>query len=128
MIPYLTFKFEDYVQLLKEFQTKLDPKLIGILATIASYMWQKYEIETVITCLVRSIQYNSDMGGRELSAHIIQDGYYCRAADIRTRHLTRKQIKDLIGFIESLYGNKVCIVYEGDHIHVNINWQWATAA
>lgn len=102
-----------------QYRNEIDPKLRAVLLDIDFWLKTIHNVEMVVTCLNRTAEYNSKIGGRPQSAHL--DG---RAADIRTWNLGGGVVEELIERTQKVWGDMVHIIQHvgtGPHIHLNIN-------
>ena len=116
-------------QLQREFNERLDPKARAFYLEIEDYVYSKYAVRLVITCIERTVTENEKVGGVKLSAHVKRPGYYVRAVDVRAKDLSTQIITDIIGHTKRVWGDAVHILaHEGTayHIHMNVNLGHAT--
>ena len=117
-------------QLQREFNERLDPKARAFYLEIEDYVYSKYAVRLVITCIERTVTENEKVGGVKLSAHVKRPGYYVRALDVRAKDLSTQIITDIISHAKRVWGDMVHILAHGGtayHIHMNVNLGYATS-
>lgn len=100
----------------------IDPRICAILLALAEWTMRKWGIGVVITCLNRTTLENVKVGGSIYSAHLRG-----RAADIRSYTFTDQQIKGIIEYLDTAWGDFLYVKYHnsgnGPHIHINIRYK-----
>ena len=113
-----------------EFYNALDPRLKGLIHTLADWQAGRLDLPLVITCIIRDPIENAQVNGRPQSAHIMVPGQtYARAIDIRNHDLTEKQQEDRRAFIQIWNRGLPSPMFHvidhnsghGNHTHININ-------
>lgn len=114
---------EYQARLHKELDEGIDPRLGAYLLETADYVWRKYKKHLVITCLYRTLEENTAVGGKPYSAHPRR-----RAGDFRTWNLTKEIVNDIEERTHRIWGDFIYIkVHDsgsGMHIHVNIPYRF----
>jgi hypothetical protein len=122
------------LRLREEFETKLDPRLRALLLEVGRWQMATFGIPLVVTCLIRTLSENMDVGGKQDSSHILKAGdSYARAADLRNHDLTAEQAKQRRDYILIHFNWKVPLLFHvldhdsghGAHTHININYSYA---
>lgn len=122
----VVFKPEEKERLEREFNKEIDRRLFAVLIGLAAWMKATWGIPLFIVCLIRTIEENAAVGGKENSAHL---PYRKAAADIRVWELTDDQIATIKKYLLDAWGpDFLCVVTQdhgtGPHIHVNINFKY----
>lgn len=112
----------------------LDPRIKGLLLALALWQFLKWGIPLTITCIVRTLQENKDVGGQDNSAHILRPGQlWARAVDLRNHDLTEQQQAERREFVLSHwnFGQMPAMFHmidhdsgHGQHTHLNLNYQY----
>lgn len=104
---------------------KTDPKLQAILFEADHWMRCKYNLPITVTCLIRSVEENKQVGGSPVSAHLSG-----RAADLRSRNYSKEQTLKLVEHISYVWGEMVYCIHHshgtGPHIHLNVRIAYST--
>lgn len=118
---------DDSSRLQDEFKTKIDLRLQFLLLELAAFIWDRWQKQTTITCLLRTPTENDALpGSNPQSAHIRGD-----AADLRTHNYTNIEVDEIVKYVKHHWGEVVhCIFHNpggnAPHIHININWPFST--
>jgi len=127
----VSIKHKDPIRHRQEFMRDLDPRLRWMLVNIAARARRELGVETITTCIGRTVEENRAVGGIEQSAHLYRPGYYLRAVDLRTRHMSDDAIREYLNYfkpwqaIAGLLHVKYHNSGSGNHIHVNVNHSFA---
>ncbi len=100
----------------------VDPRLKAFFLGLADHTRQKYDKGIILTCLIRSVEYNLSIGGNPKSAHLPSEG---RAGDIRSRTFTAEEAAEIVAWVKMVWGNFIHFIHHnsgnGEHFHANIN-------
>jgi len=104
-----------------DWQDLVDPRLCAVLLALAEWAMRKWNKGIVITCLNRTTLENAKVGGSIYSAHLRG-----RAADIRSRTFTDEQLRQIVDYLNLVWGDLLYVKYHnsgsGPHIHINIKY------
>lgn len=117
----LGFKREDEALLRHQFRTVTHTVLQAILFGAAFWLWVNYNIVLTITCLRRTPDENKAAKGKPTSRHLETP---CPAVDIRIRDLQKEAILGLVDYLTRTWGDKVYVLLEKDHIHLQLSRQF----
>lgn len=118
----LKFKRNDN-RLIREYLHEIDPRLAAVLWELANYAQRNFKYDITVTCLNRTVEENTAVGGSPTSAHLDN-----RAADIRCNDIPVDIAEDLIKHLKTVWGEDFLFVLRHGkganvHIHVNINYK-----
>ena len=106
-----------------QFEDFLDPRLQAFMFWLEYYIDLKYKKDVTVTCVNRTLKENKSVGGIKDSAHLVG-----RGIDIRSWCYSLEEIKQLVKFVNDVWGDFIYITYHnsgsGDHIHINISWKY----
>jgi len=113
------------VKLEKEWD-EIDRRLQAVLLGLDYFTRKSWGIPVFIVCLIRTVEENAAIGGKENSAHL---PHRKQAADLRVWELTEEQIAAIKKYLLETWGpDFLCVVTldhgTGPHIHININFKY----
>ena len=117
---------DDNARLKDEFDTKIDCRLQFILLNLATYVYERFKKQVVVTCLIRTGAENAaTAGSNPQSAHLRGD-----AADIRSFIYSEEEIQEIIAYLKHHWGPMIHAIFHnpggnGPHIHININYAYS---
>lgn len=105
--------------------TRIDPRLRGVLLELGDWCVDEGIPVPFVTCILRSAKENTGTpGSNPQSAHLSG-----RAADLRTMHgrYLHEQVEKIVGHLKNTWGTVFLhVLYHdsggGAHIHLNINY------
>lgn len=120
----LVFKPDNINRLMDEFNKQIDPRLQTMARQLADRMWEKYRVDLMVTCIVRTPEENAAAGGLPQSSHLRKD-----AIDFRSSNLTEEQANYAVAFVLATWGPVMHAIYEKGgtafHLHINLNWGYS---
>jgi hypothetical protein len=135
-LPFLKFDEDDgpeaALRLRQEFEES-DPRLRALTLEVGHWQYTKWGIPLTITCICRTKDENTAVGGRDMSAHTRRPGQtYHRAHDWRNRDLTESQQAERRDRVAAIFNWKVPMLFHvldhdsghGAHTHININYPY----
>lgn len=99
---------------------QIHPLLRGMIFYCGWYVYEECRQRIVVTCLIRSVQENKDVGGMAKSSHL-----YARGGDLRIHNIPRDVRWSMMCEVKEMYGMKIHILEHGNHIHSNVNRAYA---
>ena len=123
----IVFKSEEKERLEREFWFEIDRRLFAMLLGLGAYMMKKWGIPLFIVCLIRTVEENAAVGGKENSAHL---PHRKAGVDLRTWGiLDPEKIAAIKKYLLDTWGpDFLCVVTldhgTGPHIHININFKY----
>lgn len=107
-----------------ELHQKIDKRLRAVLLDLAYEVERKYKKDIIITCLERTEKENLRVNGSPFSSHMDK-----RGADIRSSIFSIKELDFIENYMYTVYGRdfiyvKIHNAGSGDHIHINIRYEY----
>ena len=113
----------------EEFETRMDPRTRIVNEDIADFVYREFNKPWTITCIMRTPAENAAVEGKEKTAHYVDISGYVRADDCRSRNFTKKEKREIIEHVNSVWNRFVEYVHivhhnsgHGEHFHININY------
>ena len=117
-------EFKHPERMMRDLYLGIDSRMVFMLYDLNAKFYERYGLQIVVTCLMRTQEENAAVGGKKYSAHLRGE-----AADIRIRNFTQEQIDFILGHLRDSWHPAFlyCTRHTGtaDHIHLNIKWAYA---